>query len=58
MGGGFAEAFAVVGGLVLASSALSRITRRTILSTSVLAVGTGGTTVIRLTSAGRARRGR
>jgi hypothetical protein len=41
MGGGFAEAFAVVGGLVLASSALSRITRRTILSTSVLAVGTG-----------------
>jgi hypothetical protein len=31
MGGGFAEAFAVVGGLVLASSALSRITRRTIL---------------------------
>lgn len=41
MGVGFAEALAVVGGLLLASSALSGLTRRTILSTSVLAVGAG-----------------
>jgi NhaP-type Na+/H+ or K+/H+ antiporter len=41
MGVGFAEALAVVGGLLLASSALSGLIRRTILSTSVLAVGAG-----------------
>jgi NhaP-type Na+/H+ or K+/H+ antiporter len=41
MGVGFAEALAVVGGLLLASAALSGLTRRTILSSSVLAVGAG-----------------
>lgn len=38
---GFAEALAIVGGLLLVSSALSGVTRRTVLSTSVLAVGAG-----------------
>lgn len=35
---GFAEALAVVGGLLLVSSALSGVTRCTVLSTSVLAI--------------------
>lgn len=38
---GFAEALAIVGGLLLVSSALSGLTRRTILSTAVLAVAAG-----------------
>ena len=54
MGVGFAEALAVVGGLLRCRA----LRGATILSTSVLAVGTGGTTVSGLTSAGRARRGR
>ena len=38
---GFAEALTVVGALLLAASALSGLTRRTVLSTAVLALGAG-----------------
>lgn len=38
---GFAEALTIVGALLLATSALSGVTRRTVLSTAVLAVAAG-----------------
>jgi NhaP-type Na+/H+ or K+/H+ antiporter len=38
---GFSEALAVLGGLLLSASALSGLTRRTILSTAVIAVAAG-----------------